>query len=53
MNDLDSEGHLIHALHNLIDRFAFEFDLPYSMAIGCLEIVKQELILDSFERDED
>jgi hypothetical protein len=53
MNDLSTEGHLIHALHNLMERFASEFDLPYSMAIGCLEIVKQEMIQDSFERDED
>ena len=39
----------VNELHLKLEYFRAEFDLTYAEAIGCLELVKQELVLQVIE----
>lgn len=49
----DTIGVFLDDLRSRIDYFRAEFDLTYAAAIGCLEIVKQELVTETMEDDDD
>ena len=40
-------------LTRVIDYFRAEFDLTYMEAIGCLELTKQQLILETIDDEDD
>jgi len=47
MNDNDGSRHVtgfMEALHSLVDEYCERYDLRLAEAVGCLELVQQELI---------
>lgn len=36
--------HFVHEMRRLIDRLRAEYDMTYAEVIGCLEMVKAEMI---------
>ena len=46
--------HFVSDINRLIERLSQEYDMSYAEIVGCLEMVKQEVIDDAFaESDEE
>ncbi len=41
----------LHELELKVEYFRVEFDLTYAEAIGCLELIKQRLVMETFDGD--
>lgn len=51
--DSNASDHFIEELERVITRFRQEYDLTYAEAIGCLELVKFDLVAEMRDEQED
>lgn len=46
-----AEQHLVHEFDRVIDRFRQEYQMTYAQVLGCLDLLKADLIRDATEDD--
>ena len=50
---LNAQAHLAAELAAVIERHRYEYELTYAEVVGCLEMVKFDVLLESTEPDDD